>query len=476
MAEGGQQVHDMDQDVQGAGFPETVRTEGAPASKQDLLEIQKKFDDLSMQVLSALKEMRSTPSTDPSTRPSAQYTERMQEVLNRGVPRNTGAIPKTNNIPPPTRGSDPPNLETPQAMNDTPLLNAMRDNSDRDNRANVDIIKIAMDYFTNYKFNPETMLWQQWFTNFMIRMKAGKVDMTYPGNDQELKYALFLSLSPAGQQQAALYSPLTGQLSNLPWNDYQLAITKLFTPPELRFQSICRYRERNQGGREPILSYVNDKWALYKQGPGRDHEDWEVVKHDIIMGLNNAALRKSILYFQSHNIEELKNVITHLANLEDMDRAGKKTDNAISGSSLYRKTADRQNQVSAVTDDDVNAIATPPRSRRCWDCGSFQHFANSPKCPTPGAGKFRPKEYPARNNESGQRGRGRAMRRGNSGRRGGTPRRTYRNTVNHLEYDYEDEQEYEEEEEDQYDDYEEEVEEEQEDPFLEYTLPPQNPI
>ena len=342
------------------------------------------------------------------------------------------------------------------------------------------------------RFDPEKVVWDQYIENFHLKLNVKGINYGELRYGQILKNVIYMCLGDKAQAQARpLLNPTRTDVQGLTYEAYINSLNQLFNNPESELQSLRRYEKRTQGPNEPVISYLNEKYALYLAGPGRNTGDFNKFRVDAILGLYNEYISAKCWDEVTYNLVDLKNQIVRLINIEELKRSRNRSDAGRAG--LVIGGMERENrggQVHAV-EEEVHALNVPNRTRRCWDCGSLKHFQNSPKCPSPGAGKFRPK-FVKRDSE-GERprslsrpGRGRRLDKTTSQRyrRGAVQQGEYRRGfVNQVEieedeedyYDDEDHEVYYSEDEDGGEDEDQDVPDQVHHHFLEYRCPPQKP-
>ena len=196
------------------------------------------------------------------------------------------------------------------------------------------------------------------------------------------------------------------------YREYATRLGNLFCPQAGTVATKEDFYARTQGKNEPYILYLNEKLELFHLGWG-GIVDFDTLAYETIRGLANTEVRNQMYNMQWSDWPTLtaaveKCVVGRIHQIKAGDVQGNMSMEGLSAS---------YSLVNRSTTADVNQVTTAAtNAERCWDCGSHDHFHNSPHCTQPGARRF----WPSRGRGRGQGGRGAAGRgaggRGFSGR------------------------------------------------------------
>ena len=280
------------------------------------------------------------------------------------------------------------------------------------------------------RFNPA----EGTFSDFVINITNHLQNFQVPLNP-EVRYvpalasAVFFNMDHRARAKAAQASPQEARNAepNLSFPDYLQKLMFVFESPAASYEARHLYLQRKQQSNEPIETYLAAKRSLYIRAYPNNHGDsgdFASFREEVLKGVAHPGVRAAALAAVCISWEQLEAKIKTETAVEQMklrlncstysEDRGLHVDRIYDGTSATTQRG--VNQLSFEQEEAVVGAVTPqgqgrgrPQKRVCYDCGSEEHFINSPMCTDKGARKYAPQHW--KNN------RGRRNFRG--GRRGG---------------------------------------------------------
>ena len=377
-------------------------------------------------------------SVDPPT-PQPNATEQRFAFMEARIEELTKALNNINIQPPPP---PPP----PQGQRDDSTLpmqtdtaqdiEAQRKEKERFDRA------IHQAYKATPAFCPEEEDYTDWIEMTWVKWATCGLDMDRYEHDRskdtDLKRLLYncLTIKPPGEKSSQNHTFLIGMnptrdLPNDSFPAYYDRLMTQFSSPDRQIQAAAEFDVRKQGREEEPAVYAAEKLKLwYRANPGPEANNVRAFLHSAINGLLNREVRRRL--FELGQSIQLPAWVTTVQNVSMIvwtlfkENVGP---DGISGSGLsvgkknvlaLRRatvsTVDEEQPENAdapdmddtigltgieeavIGDEGVYAVNQNNRGR-CFDCGSFSHYQNSPHCNEKGARKYATTANPASNSK-----------------------------------------------------------------------------
>jgi hypothetical protein len=256
------------------------------------------------------------------------------------------------------------------------------------------------------KYDPTKMRWPMFRRVFEMACRAQGFCQSIQGIDQKLKYALYHCLDMKAVQMVgeAFVLDRGTEVDELSYTQYADKMGQLFCPEAGTVATREDFYARKQGRNEPYLLYLQDKLELFNLG-WNGKEDFPTLKFETIKGLANFGVRNELYVRDINDWPSLSRAVEQLViGRRHQIKAGDTlSDASMDGLAASTEIVDKSKSSYSA---DVNQItpptAAPSADKPCWDCGSPDHFHNSPRCKEVGARKF----WPARGRGRGGRGQG----------------------------------------------------------------------
>ena len=360
------------------------------------------------------------PTADPRI---AQMEARIEELARM---MNHANLQPPRLPPSPPRGPDEtnPNMQVDTAQD----IELQRKDKERFDRA------VHQAYKATPAFCPDEedyvdwveMTWLKWST-CGLNMDLYEYDRS---KDADLKKLLYncLTIKPQGEKSSPNHTFLIGMnpVLDLPGDSFPQYYQKLltqFASPDRQIQAAAEFDIRKQERTEEPAVYAAEKLKLwFRSNPGSGANNTRAFLHAAINGLLNREVRKRLFELGpsitlSSWVPTVQSVSMTVWTLffENVGPEG------VSGSglsvgrrnvlSLRKQAVMAVNEATSeecdpfdmdgaegltgigetvVENEDVYAVNTNNRRGRCFDCGSYTHFQNSPKCNEKGARKYAP--------------------------------------------------------------------------------------
>ena len=280
------------------------------------------------------------------------------------------------------------------------------------------------------KFNKKEMDFNSYQDRVERWCKIKEVDRQARENGEMLKDLLYYGITNSPGCQRVLNARPEMYLQNS-YSEYETILREKFDPAPESSEYTNAYKARRQRANEHVRDYLEEKWWLYNMSnPHHDPRDFAKVREEILYGLLNSTVYERAVETPAENWAELYRIIVTLTHGEQLKQRQGRSSGNVDGIGMINWKGIEDMGISNKFKPSVNQVGfeeyemdgtvsqfqmqgrgqsrgqfsnrRPFRGRgrgqgrggkprgKCWDCGSLEHFRNSPKCNSNGAGKFLP--------------------------------------------------------------------------------------